>query len=58
MKYWAVNYGERFEFELREIVNSGEFKLKDVHTLEIFYMSDITRFGRGDDFEIREILTG
>ena len=42
MKYWAVNYGERFEFELREIVNSEEFKLKDIHTLEIFYMSDIT----------------
>ncbi len=56
-KYWAVNYGERFEFELHEIVNHKEFKLKDLHTLEIYYMSDITRFGTGEDFEIREIYT-
>ncbi|MFY0688629.1 MAG: hypothetical protein JXQ90_15750 [Cyclobacteriaceae bacterium] len=54
-RYWAVNFRERFEFELIEIVNPGEFVLKDVHTLELLKMSDILRFGKGKDFEIREL---
>jgi len=53
-KYWIVNFTERFEFELVEIVNATEFRLKDLHTLEHYRMSDIIRFGIGPDFEIRE----
>lgn len=53
-KYWLVNFGERYEFELMEIVHTTEFKLKDLHTLEYYRMSDIVRFGKGPDFEIRE----
>ena len=54
-KYKAVNYGEEFVFQIDKILNPKEFVLKDLNTLEKFYMSDITRFGVGDDFEIREI---
>lgn len=53
-KYWLKNYGEKFEFEILEIVSPREFLLKDLHTLENYYMSDLTRFGKGEDFEIRE----
>jgi len=54
-KYYLTNYGEMYEFEVIEIKDNDEFKLRDVHTLEIYYMSDITRYGRGEDFELREL---
>ncbi len=54
-KYWLVNYGERYEFEILEVLPPEDFKLKDVNTLEHYFMSDLTRYGRGDDFEIRDL---
>ena len=54
-KYVAINYGERYEFEIHKILGKQEFLLKDLHTLENFFMSDITKFGQGKDFEIQEI---
>jgi hypothetical protein len=54
-KYWLLNFGERYEFELIEIINSKDFRLKDIHTLEYFTMSEITLLGKGADFEIREL---
>jgi hypothetical protein len=51
-KYSLQNFGDRYDFEVIEIVNSSEFKLKDLHTLETYYMSDLTRFGKGKDFSI------
>jgi hypothetical protein len=54
-QYYAINHGEKYEFTLMEIITPSEFRLKDIHTLEYFYMSDIIRFGKGNDFEIREL---
>ena len=54
-KYKLINFGERFEFEILEIMGRGNFRLKDIHTLEIIFMNDLTKFGKGKDFEIREI---
>ena len=54
-KYWLINYGERYEFEILEVLPPEDFKLKDVNTLEYYFMSDLTRYGRGDDFEIRDL---
>ena len=53
--YRLINYGEESEFRLMEVLSSDEFKLQDIHTLEYYYMSDLTKFGKGDDFELREI---
>lgn len=53
-KYRLVNYGERYEFEILKIL-VGDFELKDLHTLERYRMSELIRFGRGSDFEIREV---
>ncbi|CAD5282213.1 MULTISPECIES: hypothetical protein [unclassified Imperialibacter] len=53
-KYRLVNYREVFDFELMEIVDRHEFRLKDIHTLEEYFMSDLLRFGRGNDFSIVE----
>lgn len=54
-KYWALNFGDRYEFEILEVLHPQDFKIKDINTLEIFHLSDIVRYGMGPDFEIREL---
>ena len=54
-KYRLVNFRDRYEFVIEEILGDGNFKLKDVNTLERMFMKDLIRFGKGNDFEIREI---
>ena len=54
-KYRLVNYGDRYEFEIERILANGDFKVKDLHTLERFLLKDTIKFGTGKDFEIREI---
>ena len=54
-RYSLVNFGERYEFEIEKILSSNDFKVKDIHTLERFRMQDMIKFGKGKDFEIREL---
>jgi hypothetical protein len=54
-KYRLVNYGEQSEFTLVEVISRSDYKLKDIFSLEHYLMSDLTRFGKGEDFELREI---
>ena len=54
-KYCLINHGERFEFEIEYILSNGDFKVKDLHTLEHYLLKDLISPGKGKDFEIREI---
>lgn len=54
-KYRLINFRERYEFVIEEILEDRNFKLKDIHTLETLYMHDLIKFGKGADFEIREL---
>lgn len=54
-KYRLVNYGDTYEFEIERILANGDFKVKDLHTLERYMLKDTIKFGAGKDFEIREI---
>jgi hypothetical protein len=54
-KYRLINFGDRYEFEIERILVNGDFQVKDLHTLERFLLKDTIKFGRGKDFEIREI---
>ena len=54
-KYRLTNFRDQYEFEIEEILGNGNFKLKDIHTLERMLMKDLVKFGKGKDFEIREI---
>lgn len=54
-KYRLINYEERYEFEIERILSNGDFKVKDLHTLERFHLKDTIKYGKGKDFEIREI---
>ena len=54
-KYKLINYGERFDFTIEEILSNGDFKIKDIHTLEVGRLMDLYKYGKGKDFEIREL---
>lgn len=54
-KYWLKNHGEVYNFEIMEILHPLDFILKDVFTLERYKMSELVQFGKGEDFEIREL---
>lgn len=54
-KYKLINYGERFDFTIEEILSNGDFKIKDIHTLEVGQLIDLYKYGKGKDFEIREL---
>lgn len=52
--YVLTNFGEQFEFTVVEIKSDNEFLLKDLNTLETYYMSDLIAQGKGKDFSIWE----
>ena len=54
-KYRLINYGERSEFILKEVLSKNEFRLKDIFSMEEYLMSDSIKYGKGEDFELREI---
>jgi hypothetical protein len=54
-KYSLVNFGDRYEFIIENILGNGDFKLKDLHTLEKYNLKDLIKFGKGQDFEIRDL---
>lgn len=54
-KYFLVNFGDRYEFEIERILLNNDFKVKDLHTLERYHLKEVLQFGMGTDFEIREL---
>ena len=54
-RYFFRNYGEESKFEVLDIMTDGDFRLKDLMTLEVFLLSDLVRYGKGDDYELQEI---
>lgn len=54
-RYFLVNYGERHEFEVEQVLGNDDFKVKDIHTLERYTLKDLCRYGKGGDFELREL---
>jgi hypothetical protein len=57
-KYSLVNFGDRYEFVIERILVNGDFKVKDLHTMERYLLKDTIKFGKGKDFEIRELEQG
>ena len=54
-RYKLVNFGEEYEFEVVDILDSGDFILKTVDTLEKLMLSDLVKFGTGTDFYFGEL---
>jgi hypothetical protein len=55
-KYKLINFGDTYEFEVERILINDDFKVKDLHTLERFLLKDVVKFGKGKDFELRELF--
>ena len=54
-KYQLINFTDHYEFIIEENLGGNNFRLKDLHTLEIMFMKDLIKFGKGKDFEIRDL---
>jgi len=53
--YQLINYGETYTFEVMEIINNDDWVIKSIDTLETYHLSDLTRYGKGADFDFEEI---
>ena len=54
-RYIIQNYGEKVEFEVVDLQDDGDVKARHLLTLEVFMLSEITRYGKGDDYDLQEI---
>jgi hypothetical protein len=54
-KYALVNHGEKHEFIIENILANGDFKVKDLLTLERYLLKDLIKYGRGKDFLLEEL---
>lgn len=54
-KYRLVNYGETHEFVVENILPNGDFKVKDLLTLERYRLRELIAYGQGKDFLLEEI---
>ena len=57
-KYRLVNYGDKYDFIIEYILANGDFKVKDLHTLERYLLKDTLKFGIGNDFRLDELPRG
>lgn len=57
-RYRLVNYGDKYEFIIESILANGDFKVKDLHTLERYLLKDVLKFGTGNDFRLDELTKG
>ena len=54
-KYRLTNFGEKHEFVIENILVDGDFKVKDLLTLERYNLKELVEYGRGEDFILEEI---
>lgn len=54
-KYKLTNFGDTNEFIVEKVLHN-DFDVKDLLTLERYKLKDLVKFGKGKDFEIREII--
>ena len=54
-KYYIKNFGEECTFEVHEVMGDGDFRVKDIDTLEMFFLSDFVKYGKGKDYQFEEV---
>lgn len=53
-KYRLINFGETHEFIIESVLADGDFKVKDLLTLERYKLKDLITYGRGKDFLLED----
>lgn len=54
-KYILKNYGEKALFQVLEKTSDNDFRVKDLQTLENYMISDLIRYGKGNDYDFYEL---
>lgn len=54
-KYRLINFGETHEFVVESVLANGDFKVKDLLTLERYKLKDLIRYGTGKDFLLEDL---
>lgn len=54
-KYRLINFGEKYEFEVESVLSNGDFKVKDLLTLERYRLKELITYGQGKDFLLEEL---
>lgn len=54
-KYRLTNFGERHDFVIEYILANGDFKVKDLNTLERYHLKELITYGKGRDFLLEDI---
>ncbi len=54
-RYRLTNYGDRYDFIIESILANGDFRVKDIHTLERYLLKDTLKFGKGNDFHLEDL---
>ncbi len=54
-RYRVTNFGDHHDFVIERVLTNGDFNVKDIHTLERYRLKEILQFGKGKDFEIRDL---
>jgi hypothetical protein len=52
--YRLTNYGDVSEFAVLEVLEE-DFLLKDLLSLDTYYLSKLVEYGTSDDFDIEEL---
>lgn len=53
-KYRLTNFGETHEFVVESVLANGDFKVKDLLTLERYRLKELISYGKGNDSIIEE----
>jgi hypothetical protein len=54
-RYRLINHGEVHEFSIENILANGDFKVKDLNTLERYHLKELIEYGFGKDYDLEEI---
>jgi hypothetical protein len=54
-QYRVINFSDRHDIVIEQMLPDGDFLVKDIHTLERYRLKEIYKFGKGKDFEIRDL---
>jgi hypothetical protein len=49
-KYRLINFGEEHEFIIENVLSNGDFRVKDLLTLERYQLKELIKYGKGKDF--------
>ena len=54
-KYRLINFGEKHDFIIESVLPNGDFKVKDLLTLEHYHLKELITYGKGRDFLLEEL---